>query len=176
MSKLYNLATFLIQHLKALYFSFHCFYDNRLWRLLLKLTLAHTAVWKVLLLQIILMYPAVSRLWARCYGIWILEGTRDFYFSKISRLTVGFTQLPVHWVSGVIFVGIKQVGREADHSSPSTAEVKNEWSYASAPQCLHGIHRCHFPCTFIFHFCFAPLCHCLSKIRKLRKFICSLIL
>ena len=89
---------------------------------------------------------------------------------------MGLTQPLVQWVSGVIFVGIKQVGREADHSSPSIAEVKNEWSYASALACLHGMCGLHFPCAFIFHFCCAPLCHCLSKIRKLRKFVCSLIL
>jgi hypothetical protein len=28
---------------------------------------------------------------------------------------------------------LKQLGREADHSPPSSAEVKNAWSYTSAP-------------------------------------------
>ena len=31
------------------------------------------------------------------------------------------------------FLGVKRPGREFDHSSPSSAEVKNEWSYTSAP-------------------------------------------
>jgi len=31
------------------------------------------------------------------------------------------------------FPGAKRPGREADHSSPSNAEVKNEWSHASTP-------------------------------------------
>jgi hypothetical protein len=31
-------------------------------------------------------------------------------------------------------VGIKRPGREADYSPPSSAEVKNEWSYTSTPQ------------------------------------------
>jgi hypothetical protein len=30
-------------------------------------------------------------------------------------------------------LGIKRPGREADHSSPSSAEVKNVWSYTSTP-------------------------------------------
>jgi hypothetical protein len=30
-------------------------------------------------------------------------------------------------------VGLKQLGREADHSPPSSAEVKNAWSYTSTP-------------------------------------------
>jgi len=33
-----------------------------------------------------------------------------------------------------------QPGREADHSPPSSAEVKNAWSYTSTPPiCLHGV-------------------------------------
>jgi hypothetical protein len=40
-------------------------------------------------------------------------------------------------VPGVIFPGIKQRGREADHSHPSSAEAKNEWNYTSTPTCLH---------------------------------------
>ena len=37
---------------------------------------------------------------------------------------------------------VKRLGREADHSHPSSAEVKNKWSYASTvPVCLHGMYR-----------------------------------
>jgi hypothetical protein len=31
------------------------------------------------------------------------------------------------------FLGLKRPGREADHSLPSSAEVKNAWSYTSTP-------------------------------------------
>jgi len=31
-------------------------------------------------------------------------------------------------------LGVKLPGREADHSSPSSAEVKNTWSYTFTPQ------------------------------------------
>jgi hypothetical protein len=31
-------------------------------------------------------------------------------------------------------MGIKRPGREAEHSSPSSAEVKNSWSYTTTPQ------------------------------------------
>jgi hypothetical protein len=38
--------------------------------------------------------------------------------------------------------------RRADHSRPSSADVKNEWSCTSfAPVCLHGQHRENF--TFL---------------------------
>jgi hypothetical protein len=32
------------------------------------------------------------------------------------------------------FLGVKRPGREAGHSHPSSAEVKNAWSYTSTPQ------------------------------------------
>jgi len=51
----------------------------------------------------------------------------------------------------VVSLGVKRPRREADHSPPSNAEVKNAWSYISTPQyvflawclikqwiCLHG--------------------------------------
>lgn len=38
--------------------------------------------------------------------------------------------------------GVKQPQHEGDHSPPSSAMVKNEWSYTSAsPICLHGMDR-----------------------------------
>jgi hypothetical protein len=38
------------------------------------------------------------------------------------------------------FPGVKRPGREADHSPPSSAEVKNAWRYASTPPIrLHGV-------------------------------------
>jgi hypothetical protein len=36
--------------------------------------------------------------------------------------------------------GVNRQGREVHHSPPSTAEVKNEWSYTSTPPVyLHGL-------------------------------------
>jgi hypothetical protein len=44
------------------------------------------------------------------------------------------------WVPGALSLGVKQLVREADHSPPSSAEVKNVWSYTSTPPvCLHGM-------------------------------------
>jgi len=36
----------------------------------------------------------------------------------------GPTQPPIHWVPGGLFLGVKRPGREADHSPPSSAEIK----------------------------------------------------
>jgi hypothetical protein len=46
-------------------------------------------------------------------------------FSTTSRPSLGPTQPPIHWVPGAISLRLKRQGREADHSPPSSAEVKN---------------------------------------------------
>jgi hypothetical protein len=35
--------------------------------------------------------------------------------------------------SGGTFLGVERLGLEADHSLPSSVEVKNAWSYTSTP-------------------------------------------
>jgi hypothetical protein len=52
----------------------------------------------------------------------------------------GTTQPPIQWVPGALSLGEKRPGREADHSPPSSAEVK-EWLelYLHSPICLHGV-------------------------------------
>jgi hypothetical protein len=37
---------------------------------------------------------------------------------------LGSTQPPIQWVPGALSLGVKRAGREADHSPPSSAEVK----------------------------------------------------
>jgi hypothetical protein len=70
------------------------------------------------------------------------------------------TQPPIQWVAGALSLGVKRPGREVNHSPPSSAEVKNEWSYTSTSQyvsmalCLVK-HRDNF--TFTFTFTFATL-------------------
>jgi hypothetical protein len=53
--------------------------------------------------------------------------------SIVSRPTVGPTHPPIQWVQAVLSPGVKQLGHEADHSPPSSAEVKNVWGYTSTP-------------------------------------------
>ena len=53
--------------------------------------------------------------------------------------------LPRHLVSMYRWLfprGKKRLGREANLSPPSSAEVQNVWSYNSTPPlCLHGVYR-----------------------------------
>jgi hypothetical protein len=63
-----------------------------------------------------------------------------FLFTTASRPALGPTQPPIQWVSGALYLGVKLSGREADHSTPSNAKVKNAWSYTSiSPIRLHGV-------------------------------------
>jgi glycerol-3-phosphate acyltransferase PlsY len=40
----------------------------------------------------------------------------------------------MQWVPGTLSLAVKLLGREADPSPPSSAEVKNVWIYISNPQ------------------------------------------
>jgi hypothetical protein len=50
--------------------------------------------------------------------------TKVIKITIMSRTALGPTQPPVHWVPGALSLGVKWPGREADHSPPSSAEVK----------------------------------------------------
>jgi len=63
-----------------------------------------------------------------------------FLFASTSRPAQGATQPPIQWVMGDCYPGVKRPGREADHSPPPRAKVKNAWSYTSAPLVrIHGV-------------------------------------
>jgi hypothetical protein len=47
------------------------------------------------------------------------------FFSTLSIPALWPTQLLAHWVPGAISAGVKQPGREADRSRPSSTHVKN---------------------------------------------------
>jgi hypothetical protein len=51
-------------------------------------------------------------------------------FPHLSRPAPGHTQPPVQWVPG-LSRGQRRPGRDADHTPPSSAEVKKELSYTS---------------------------------------------
>jgi hypothetical protein len=68
------------------------------------------------------------------------RGLGIFLFTTASRTALGPTQPPIQWVLGALSLGVKRSGREADHSPPFSAEVKNVWSYTSTPPIrLHGV-------------------------------------
>jgi hypothetical protein len=67
-----------------------------------------------------------------------------FPFTTASRPALGPTQSPIQWVPGGLCLG-----READNSPPSRAEVENAWCYTSTPpyafmEWWFGKHRSNF--------------------------------
>jgi hypothetical protein len=68
------------------------------------------------------------------------QGLGIFLFTTMSISALGPTQSPIQWVLGALSLRVRQPGHEADHSPPSSAKVKNVWSYTSTPLvCLHGM-------------------------------------
>ena len=54
------------------------------------------------------------------------------------------------------FSRVKRPAREIDYFNPSSAEVKNEWSYTSAPPiCLHVVNRqlYFYVCMYVLYVC-----------------------
>jgi hypothetical protein len=71
-------------------------------------------------------------------GAWRLWGQSSspgkgkiFLLSTSSTPVPGPTQPPIQWVTGALAPGVKQPGREADHSPPTSAKVQNTWIYTS---------------------------------------------
>jgi hypothetical protein len=60
-------------------------------------------------------------------------------FSTAPKPALESTQPPIQWVPEALSPGVKRPGREADHSLPSNAEVKNAWRYTSTPIRLHSV-------------------------------------
>jgi hypothetical protein len=68
------------------------------------------------------------------------RGLGILLFTTPSRTALGPTQRPIQSVPGALSLGVKRPGRQADHSPPSSAKVKNAWNYTSTPQIrLHGV-------------------------------------
>jgi hypothetical protein len=87
-----------------------------------------------------------------------------FLFTTASRTALGPTQPPIQWVQGALSLGVKRPRREADHSPPSSAEVKEcvelylhspnmpSWSGAYLKEKYRG----NFTFTFTFTFTYKP--------------------
>jgi hypothetical protein len=53
-----------------------------------------------------------------------LAGLGIFLFTTVSRTALWLTQPLIQWVPGAFSLGVNRPGREADHSPPCSAEVK----------------------------------------------------
>jgi hypothetical protein len=127
--------------------------------------------------------PKWCLLWGWTIGVLGFDSRRGlgiFIFTIASRTALGPTQPPIQWVPGALSLGVKRLGREADHSSPCSADFKNAWSYTSTLQYVFMVwclvkHRDNFTFTFLMRFTseineHQDLCELLKKFKK--KNIC----
>jgi hypothetical protein len=56
-----------------------------------------------------------------------------FLITTTSKPALGPNQPPIQCVAGALYLGVKKPGLEADHSPPSSSEVKNAWSCTFSP-------------------------------------------
>jgi hypothetical protein len=69
-----------------------------------------------------------------------LAGAGNFLFTIAFKTALGPTQPPIQWVPVTLSLDVKRPGREADHSPPSSAEVKECVElYLRSPVRLHGV-------------------------------------
>jgi len=62
-----------------------------------------------------------------------------FLFATASRPALGPIQPPIQWVPAVLSPGVKRLRHDANHSPPSSAEIKYAWSCTSTLTLnLHG--------------------------------------
>jgi hypothetical protein len=81
------------------------------------------------------------------------------------------TQICIQYVPAVLSCGLKRPEHEADHLSPSNAEVYNAWSFTSTPPIhLHG--TVYFPFKFYTSGRFTDVPVALSKLTKRRRRLC----
>jgi hypothetical protein len=64
---------------------------------------------------------------------WTAGVQESFLYSAASRSTLEPTQPHIQWALGTIFPRVKLPEREADHSPPSSAEVKNSGAITPLP-------------------------------------------
>jgi hypothetical protein len=77
-----------------------------------------------IIIAIIISVPRDFIVFDRGSGVRFPAGVGIFLFTTASRTALGPTQPPIQWVAGALSLGVKRPGREADHSPPSSAEVK----------------------------------------------------
>jgi hypothetical protein len=97
---------------------------------------------------ILVIYPLATSdgLGDRLIVVRLPAEARD-YFALLRSVQTGSGDHPALYSmdNGGSLPGVKRSGSEADHSPPSSAEMKNVWSYTSILNIsLHGVHRDNF--------------------------------
>jgi hypothetical protein len=54
-----------------------------------------------------------------------------FLFSNTTTPPLEPTQPPIQWLPGALCLGVKQLGHETEHATPSSLKFKNQWCHTS---------------------------------------------
>jgi hypothetical protein len=79
-----------------------------------------------------ILYPVYRLTTCWTFRVSCLGRGKTFPFSTIVQMSFGPSHPTIQGIPG-FFPGVKQPGREADHSLPSSTEMRNEWSYTATP-------------------------------------------
>jgi hypothetical protein len=101
------------------------YYRGHLWVrwLMLEVFRCPSSCYSIVLITSVVVL--IRECWAWILSLWFIKwGLEFFLFTTTSRTALGPTQPPIQLVPGSLSLEVKRPGREADHSLPSAAEVK----------------------------------------------------
>ena len=132
--------------MKILYYPATFPYSVRLFIILLSLRICLLLSTFVRICDVVV--SVVTRVVHARFGIRIPTENKIFFTSP----SVGPNKLAVYWLPG-LFSWVKLLVHDVEHSHPSSAEVKNQWSYTSTPSVyLHEVDRDNFTFTIFLLF------------------------
>jgi hypothetical protein len=94
-------------------------------------------------------------------------------FTTEYRPALGPTQPPIQWVRGALSLRVKRPGREADHSPPNSAEVKEMLGAIRPPQYVFMV-WCFVKQTDIFTFMYVHMYVCTYVCMYVCMYVCVL--
>jgi hypothetical protein len=106
----------------------------------------------------------------RGVGVRVPVGAKIFSFPCRPDRSWGPIHPRFRWEQGTLSSGVKRLGREADHSSPTSAGVKKTWFYTSTlPYVSHTLCSVTLLMSFSFStiFCSTAFCHKKSRSKPL---------
>jgi hypothetical protein len=75
----------------------------------------------------------------RGVGVRVPVGSRILSSPNRPGRLLKCTEPPIQWIPWALSPGVKRLGREVDHSPPTSAEVKKVWTYTATPIHLHVV-------------------------------------
>jgi hypothetical protein len=106
-------------------------------------------MWKVMtLLQILALFLFFYRDGLDDQGVGVRFPVEERDLSLLHNIQTYPRAYLASWVPGGSFTGVKRLGREADHSHPSSACLRMVKLYLHSPICLHVVIQGELDLTF----------------------------